>query len=357
MDSFLSQRFQDGDREAMVRVNDRGVLFYGFEREGPFLRFTQTYEEYLELPGAGVPPKLHKRIVKAIKKGRKRRRTEEPLAPPVQRWWREDVEDHLKNGWSVDNPDVEGKTALQWAIRRKELDLVPRLIAAGADVNLVTDEFTETPLHFACRGGDLDTIEQLLDAGANLEAVDMDFKGCFHFTVGPPGAPRDTRLAVVRRLLALGLDPDGNPSCEHRTPLMEAARLSGVEVIEALIDGRANIELVNGFGTALMVAEARLDAVEALLRRGAQPDTVDQQGRSALWHAVSRGLRNIKREGPLIRLLVRAGADASLADRKGVSPRMLATGGKDGSASDLPAQTPDSDDALEELVRALSGWT
>ncbi|MYS23791.1 hypothetical protein GA0115240_156418 [Streptomyces sp. DvalAA-14] len=64
-----------------------------------------------------------------------------------------------------------------------------------------------------------------------------------------------------------------------------------------------------------------LDAAEVLLGAGASVDAVDRQGNTPLWRAVfcCRG------DGSMIRVLLEAGADPSLVNAHGISPRCTAT--------------------------------
>jgi ankyrin repeat protein len=68
------------------------------------------------------------------------------------------------------------------------------------------------------------------------------------------------------------------------------------------------------------VYEYQLAAAQRLIEGGADPNAQDDHGNTPLWRAVfeSRG------RGDMIKLLVSAGADKTLKNRHGVSPKDLA---------------------------------
>ena len=60
----------------------------------------------------------------------------------------------------------DGRTALQAAAGGGHLDVVERLLAAGADVNAAAAHGGRTALQAAAGGGHLDVVERLRQAGA-----------------------------------------------------------------------------------------------------------------------------------------------------------------------------------------------
>ena len=80
-------------------------------------------------------------------------------------------------------------------------------------------------------------------------------------------------LAVVRRLIALGVDPD--VSVYGATPLMQASYFDYQAIVEALLEARADVNIDDDDGaSALLYASARgnLATVELLLRADADVD-------------------------------------------------------------------------------------
>jgi uncharacterized protein len=79
----------------------------------------------------------------------------------------------IEEGENVDSRDVEGRTALFYAIQDGNLDIATELIGSGADVN-AQDKNLETPLHFAARAFNPDATKLLLDNGAKVDALDSN---------------------------------------------------------------------------------------------------------------------------------------------------------------------------------------
>src|SRR5262245_33720210 len=72
----------------------------------------------------------------------------------------------IKQGADVNAPQGDGVTALHWAARRADADLVAALFAAGADPRAATRFGAYTPLHLAAERGSAAITKTLLAAGA-----------------------------------------------------------------------------------------------------------------------------------------------------------------------------------------------
>lgn len=124
----------------------------------------------------------------------------------------------------------DGRSALHLAAANGDRDLVEMLLAAGANPN-VQNRVGETPLHFAAAHGHLETARILIAHGAHLNA-----------------ASRYTRI----------------------TPVMAAAESGYADVVELLIERRADIFARNTFG-ATPLAMARTTA-----RKVRDPEVADR---------------------------------------------------------------------------------
>src|SRR5438552_14796744 len=69
----------------------------------------------------------------------------------------------------VNAPQVDGTTALHWAVRADDLETTDLLIRAGANVSAANREGV-TPLMLAATNGSTRMIEKLIKAGANPNA-------------------------------------------------------------------------------------------------------------------------------------------------------------------------------------------
>src|SRR5258705_7772388 len=72
----------------------------------------------------------------------------------------------LQQNADVNAPQIDGATALHWAVYRDHLETAGLLIAAGAKVDAANRE-AFTPLAMASLYGSVPMIERLLEAGAN----------------------------------------------------------------------------------------------------------------------------------------------------------------------------------------------
>ena len=155
------------------------------------------------------------------------------LADAAMKGNKEAVRSLLQRKANVNAPQVDGTTALHWAVRSDDLETVDLLIRAGANVSAKNDEGA-TPLLLATIDGNAAMIERLIKAGADTNA---------------------------------SLTKDGD------TALMMAARTGKTEAIKALLDNGAKVNTKEAWGgtTALMwaVSERHPAAVKMLIDRGA----------------------------------------------------------------------------------------
>ena len=133
----------------------------------------------------------------------------------------------------VNAPQIDGSTALHWAVERDDYEFADRLIAAGANVSARTREGV-LPLQLAAINGNARMISRLLKAGA---------------------------------------DPNAALTAAGDTALMMAARTGTAEAVRVLLEAGANVNARETWGgtTALMwaVSEHQADAARLLLGAGA----------------------------------------------------------------------------------------
>jgi uncharacterized protein len=148
----------------------------------------------------------------------------------------------------------------------------------------------------AIRNGHLGTLERLLRENPDLAAARIEgnrgSRTLLHIATDWPGH-FPNGAATVAALIAHGADVNARMIGTHaETPLHWAASSDDIAVLDALIDGGADIEApgsVIGGGTPLAdaVAFGQWRAARRLIERGA---------RATLWQAAALGLMNVVEE-------------------------------------------------------------
>jgi ankyrin repeat protein len=155
------------------------------------------------------------------------------VADAARRGDREAVRAAIARKADVNIAQVDGSTALHWAVERDDLEMADLLIRAGARVSAKTREGV-MPLQLAAVNGSARMIDRLLKAGA---------------------------------------DPNAPLSVAGDTALMMAARTGRTDAIRVLAEAGANANAQETWGgtTALMwaVSEGHADAAKLLIAAGA----------------------------------------------------------------------------------------
>jgi ankyrin repeat protein len=157
-----------------------------------------------------------------------------PVADAAQAGDRPALQKLLLAKTDANAPQVDGATALHWAVYRDDSQMVDLLIRAGANVKAVNREGV-TPLAMASLYGNAAIMDRLLKAGAE----------------------------------AASLGPNGE------TMVMLAARNGNPQALKVLVEAGANVnarEPLRGTTALMWAAEQRHpEAVKALLAAGADP--------------------------------------------------------------------------------------
>ncbi len=144
-----------------------------------------------------------------------------------------------------------------------------------ANPSLVHERYKgwRTLLHDASGAGDAGLVEQLLDLGAAANAADDRAPSPLYCVANECSAPGAGR--IVRALLQRGSAPvNATHGVKRCTALHMAARRGNVEVIEALLNGGADLEARDSAGDSPLRRAVNCNKVEAakvLLARGADP--------------------------------------------------------------------------------------
>jgi len=137
-------------------------------------------------------------------------------------------------------------------------------------------------------------------------------------------AIRENNLTQLKVLL--GQTPEAAVADSRGiTPLMYAAEIGSLDAMRLLIDGGADVNVQNAFGsTALMWSVSDPAKVRLLLDHGAQVNTAARSGRTAL---IIAAFTNPSAE--VVRLLLAKGAKVDIMDQRHVTPMNAATFGND----------------------------
>jgi ankyrin len=135
----------------------------------------------------------------------------------------------LKTKSNVNAPQVDGSTALHWAVYRDDVEMVDLLLTAGAQVAPVTREGI-TPLAMASMQGSLPIIERLLKAGADAKALGPNGETMLMF------AARNGSPAAIRTLVAAGANVNAREAVRGTTALMWAAEQRHPEAVKTLLE-------------------------------------------------------------------------------------------------------------------------
>ena len=290
-----------------------------------------------------------------------------------------------------------GFTPLLFAAREGCLECAQALVATGADVDL-PDPDAVTPLLAALLNAHFDTAKFLVESGANVDKWDwwgrtplyaaVDYNTIPHG--GRPDRPsldETTALEIIKLLLERGAYP--NPQMKLLqpfrdlgadrgadpilgigvTPLTRAAKAGDTPAIRLLLEHGALPDLPNADDITPLMAAAGLrsydidtrgrfktegeaiEAARALLEGGADINTRDRLGQTALHGAAFRGWTG------LVKFLAAEGADLSAQDNNGHTPLDAAMGrmrGAGGRAASVINVYPETAAAIEALLAAAA---
>ena len=268
----------------------------------------------------------------------------------------------LHGGANVNTPQVDGMTALHWAVYHDDIETVTALVSASADPD-AANRYGVPPLSLAAANANTAVVEALLEAGADATA---SLSGGETVLMT---AARTGNVDVVNALLERGANPNARESREQ-TALMWAAAEGHTPVVEVLLDAGADAhaKLRSGFSplffavrgghihTTRALLNTGLDASDELTRVKEGPDAavnnasyrpVDE-GMSPLLLAVRNGHFELAVE------LIKAGADPN-DQRTGFAPLHTMSWVRKPDASDRGDPSPEGAGSLTALqfVREL----
>ena len=289
----------------------------------------------------------------------------------------------------VMSAEADGTTALHWAVREDDLELVDRLLDAGADPQ-AANRYGITPLRLAAENGSAAVVGRLLEAGASAAEVgiegetvlmtaartgdvatlrvllengaEVDAREGWHGQTALMWAAAQCHPDAIRELVAHGADVNARSNLEEwerqrtaeprdkwlppggLTPLLFAAREGCVAAVPVLLELGAELDVTTPDGITgpiIALINGHYDAAYALVEAGADPNLVDYTGRSALYAAIDfNTMPESNRPAPYVldnehtaldvaRLLLERGADPNVTLTRGAPYRAKLDRGND----------------------------
>ena len=179
------------------------------------------------------------------------------------------------------------------AARADDANLIRKLLDRGVQVDVRNGQ-GRTALLIATHANSVNAARALIEAGADVNAKD-NIEDSPYLYAGAEG-----RLDILKMTVAAGADLK-SVNRYGGTALTPAAHHGHVEVVRYLLSTKIDIDLVNKLGwTALLEAVILGDGsptyqkiVELLLRAGANTSIADKEGVLPIEHARSQGYREI----------------------------------------------------------------
>jgi ankyrin len=234
----------------------------------------------------------------------------------------------------VNAPEADGTTALHWAVHQNDLDLVQRLLRAGAKANAVND-YGASPMSEAATAASPEMLAALLEAGADVESPNPDGQTSL-MIVARTGrvdaaqmllrhgarvnavekwrgqtalmwAAAQGQADMVKTLVAAGADVNARsivnnwqrqvtaePRAIYRpagglTPLLYVAREGCLDCAVYLVEGGADLDMADPEEVSpllLSILNSHFDLAAYLIKKGANPGKFDWYGRTPLYAAV-----------------------------------------------------------------------
>jgi ankyrin repeat protein len=190
--------------------------------------------------------------------------------------------------------EVAAYDGLHRAAYGGDVEGIRRLVSQGADVN-ARDPHGRTPAHVAAFASQNEALRALAEVGADMNALE----GQAYDVVTIAAVADDPGLMSLA--IELGNDPSLVTSPYDGTALIAAAHLGHYEVVRRLIVAGAPLDHVNNLGWTALIEAVILgdgssdhqDVVRALLSAGADRSIADRNGVTPLQHARSRGYTEI----------------------------------------------------------------
>jgi len=213
----------------------------------------------------------------------------------------------IRAGATVTAANLQGVTALQLAALNGTAAMLGTLIEAGADPNAPHTRYNDTALMLAARTGKTDALEVLLEAGARVNQQET-----WGGTTALMWAVAERHPAAVKVLIDDGADVNAR---SHFVPAANGRGFEGRTPVASKADQNVE-EFASGWMTPLMFAarEGDVESARLLIAAGAAVNALAGDGKNALSIAVFNG------NYELASLLIDHEADVNNADTQRFTP-------------------------------------
>jgi uncharacterized protein len=174
----------------------------------------------------------------------------------------------MDQGADVNAVDESGSTPMFEAVKRNRPEFVQLLIDRGAKVN-VKDTRQFTPLTTAAAAGAEEISRILVKAGADVKAETYGLTPLMF-------AIASRKIPMVKLLVELGAPVDQISSMSGQTALFSAIYAGNAEMVQAIIDLKANVNFRTKDGDTPVKAAQKgdqTDIIELLKAAGAKEET------------------------------------------------------------------------------------
>ncbi|MBP5616591.1 MAG: ankyrin repeat domain-containing protein [Elusimicrobiaceae bacterium] len=221
------------------------------------------------------------------------------------------VEELILLGVDVNLPNSFTKdTALIRSLYNGHTEIAQRLVYSGADINAVNN-YNHSPLFIALEKQNVPMIELFLTSGVK-EGLTPSYLFRAVATKNQTG---------VMTMLKGGIDPN-IVNEKGNTPLIVAASLGDVPVVQDLMAYRADVNMANKDGNTALIYAARYNRPEVIkllqtpqtMQTPLDVNAQNKAGETALYWGAAKGYVEV------VKRLLAAGADPTIAANNGLVP-------------------------------------
>lgn len=259
------------------------------------------------------------------------------------------VDDEDTTTTAIHAQDRKARQAEMFAgAKAGHVESVRSLIACNVDVNFGIAPHGATPLYAASQRGQHDMVRLLLEHGANPNIKRTDDGGTPLHASAESGHSN-----IVTELLSAGASVNAT-TVRVQTPLLAAVELAlasephftCVRLLLAAYADTAIADEDGGFPLVVAAALGNLDVVEALVASGADLNQLDPQGCTPLYSSACFAKKHV------VAYLVSKGADVNRQTLSGVSPLFIAAQNGSHSSCELLLGAPGIErDATNQVGR------